>query len=204
MPSAYARCEGEILIIGNAHLERRLAARADTPCVTLSFVNKDTGRDFIRPGSREFSLSANGRAMTTHDFVYERAEVHEGDPTEAVVCLRTKTAEAVTTNVQVLALEMHYQVYSAHPVLRKWLVVRNHSPEMVTLSDLDWEDLNMLVDTPASAEVWTDYFTRREKAAAVTMDDCAILVNDAEHGEGFILATEAPGPLKRLEAYAQP
>lgn len=215
MPSAYARCQGEVLIIGNARLERRLATRADAPCVTISLVNKETGRDYIRPGSREFSLSANGQAMTGHDFVFERVEVHEGDPTEAIVYLRTKpicsddfsrpkTAEAVTTNAQILALELHYQVYSAHPVLRKWLVVRNQGTGMVTLSDLDWEDLNLLADTPASAQVWTDYFTRREKAAAVTMDDCAILVNDAEHGEGFILATEAPGPLKRLDAYAQP
>lgn len=84
MPSAYARCEGEVLIIGNAYLERRLAARADAPCVTISFVNKETGRDYIRPGSREFSLSANGRAMTTRDFMYQCAEVNEGDPTEAI------------------------------------------------------------------------------------------------------------------------
>lgn len=195
--SAYARCESETLVIGNAYLERRLAARAGAPCVTISFVNKETGRDYIRPGSREFSLSANGRAMTTHDFVFERVEVHESDPTEAIVHLCTKSPP-------LLALELHYQVYSTHPVLRKWLVVRNHSPEMIALSDLDWEDLNLLVDTSASAEVWTDYFTRRGKAVAVTMDDCALLVNDAEHGEGFILATEAPGPLKRLEAYAQP
>jgi hypothetical protein len=195
--SAFARYEGETLIIGNAYLERRLAARADAPCVTISFVNKETGRDYLRPGSREFSLSANGRAMTTRDFVYQRAEIHEGDPTEAIVHLRT-------TSPPLLTLELHYQVYSAHPVVRKWLVVRNHGTETVTLSDLDWEDLNLLVDTPASAEVWTDYFTRREKAVAVTMDDCALLVNDNEHGEGFILATEAPGPLKRLESYAQP
>jgi len=215
MPSAYARYEGQTLVIGNAYLERRLAARAAAPCVTISFVNKETGRDYIRPGSREFSLSANGRAMTTRDFVFERAEVHEGDPTEAIVHLRLKPLLPLSVSPPPpLSIELHYQVYSAHPVLRKWLVVRRDltgfenlsglPTEMITLSDLDWEDLNLLVDTPASAEVWTDYFTRREKAAAVTMDDCALLVNDAEHGEGFILATEAPGPLKRLEAYAQP
>jgi alpha-galactosidase len=36
------------------------------------------------------------------------------------------------------------------------------------------------------------------------MDDCALLVNDTEGAEGFIVASEAPGPLKRIEVYSAP
>lgn len=192
----YARWERETLVIGNNHLERCLTARAGEPCLTWSFVNKETGRNYSRPQSREFCLTANGRQMTGHDFVVTHVAIHPGDPVEAIVYL--------SADQPAMAVELHYQVYSTYPVMRKWLLIRNRGAELLVISDLDWEDLHLLVDTPASAEVWVDYFTRREKAAAITMDDCALLVNDPWRGEGFILANEAPGPLKRLEVYAQP
>ncbi len=173
-----------------------MVAQPEEPCVTVSFVNKKTGREYSRPGSHEFSLSINGRMTTADDFALKRVELHEGEPLEAVAILGS--------DAYPLTLELHYQVYSAYPVVRKWMVVKNRSAEMITLADLDWEDVNLLVDTAESAEVWVDYLTRRDKAVVVTMDDCVLLVNDAVHEEGFIVATEAPGPLKRLEAYAQP
>jgi alpha-galactosidase len=196
MCSAYARAEANKLIVGNRYLERQMVTQAGETYVTISFVNKETGLDYSRPGSREFSLSANGRMMTANDFAFTRVELREADPMHAVALL--------DSDAYALTLELHYQVYSNHPVLRKWMVVKNRGKEMITLADLDWEDLNLLVDTAASAEVWADYLTRREKSVAVTMDDCVLLVNDTEHHEGFIVATEAPGPLKRLEVYARP
>ncbi len=173
-----------------------MVAQPEEPCVTVSFVNKKTGREYSRPGSHEFSLSINGRMTTADDFALKRVELHEGEPLEAVAILGS--------DAYPLTLELHYQVYSAYPVVRKWMVVKNRSAEMITLADLDWEDVNLLVDTAESAEVWADYLTRRDKAVVVSMDDCVLLVNDAVHEEGFIVATEAPGPLKRLEVYARP
>ena len=196
MFSAYARSEANRLIIGNQYLERRMVTQGGEPCVTISFVNKETGVDYARPGSREFTLSVDGRVITANDTAFKSVELREGDPVEAVVSLES--------DVHALTIELHYLVYSGHPVLRKWMIVRNRGKEMLTIADLDWEDVNLVVDTAATAEVWADYLTRREKSVSVTMDDCVLLVNDIEHHEGFIVATEAPGPLKRLEVYAQP
>ncbi len=192
---AYVRCELGAMVMGNTWLERRLITRAGEPCVTESFTNQQSRREYLRPASHEFSLSANGQAMTAQQFLYVHSEVREGEPVEAVIHLGS--------SMPALTLELHFQIYSAHPVIRKWMVIKNLGTELMTLSDLDWEDLNLLIDTPATAEVWVDYFTRREKAVVGTMDDCALLVNDTLHQEGFIIASEAPGPLKRLEAYAQ-
>jgi alpha-galactosidase len=196
MSSAYARCEANKLVIGNQYLERQMVTQGSPGCVTVSFVNKRTGREYSRPGSREFSLSINGRMVTAKDFSFTRVELREGEPLEAVAFL--------DSDLYGLTLELFYQVYSAHPVVRKWMVIKNRSAGMITIADLDWEDVNLLVDTAASAEVWADYLTRREKAVVVTMNDCVLLVDDAAHEEGFIVATEAPGPLKRLEVYAEP
>jgi alpha-galactosidase len=193
---AYTRLEGSRLIIGSPYLERRLVTQAGVACVTSSFINKETGREYSRPGSREFSLSVDGHVVTSHDLAFVQVNLKQVNPTGAVVLLRSDEL-AVT-------IELHYQVYSEHPVLRKWMVVKNISEKPITLADLDWEDVNLLVDTASSAEVWAEYMTRREKSVVVTMDDCALLVDDTLHHEGFIVATEAPGPLKRLEVYAQP
>ncbi len=196
MKSPYARHDHETIILGNDWLERRIAARTGEPSRTVSFVNKRTGRDYARLHSCEFSFAWDGRETDAGDFSFARAKVKQGDPIHAILFLHG--------NDSLPDLEMHFQVFADHPVLRKWLVIMNRSERMVTLSDLNWEDLHLLVDTPASVDVWTDYFTRREKSVSLTMDECALLVNDREHHEGFIVATEAPGPLKRIEAYAQP
>lgn len=193
---AYARSEENRLVVGNRYLERQMVTRVGERCVTISFMNKETGREYSRQGSREFSLSINGRTITAHDLAFVNINCGEGDPAEAIVSLGS--------DMEGISLELHYQVFSNHPVVRKWMVVKNQGSATMTLSDLDWEDINLLVDTPATAEVWADYLTRREKSVTVTMDDCLVLVNDTIHHEGFVFATEAPGPLKRLQVYALP
>lgn len=195
-PEAYARLEDGVLAIGNDRLERRLDARAGLPCVTTALVNKQTGRDYQRVPAREFSFSVDGGLVRGADFLVEGTELRtSADPVEAVVRVR-----AIALPLEV---ELHYELYAEHPVVRKWLVITNRDVAPLIIADLDWEDLDLLVDTAASAEVWVDYFTRREKAAVVNMDDCALLVYDRSRGEGFIVASEAPGPLKRIAVYAR-
>lgn len=185
----------DALILGNVSLERRFRAVPGQPCVTTAFVNRLSGRDYLRPGGREFAFALDGRPLSGLDFALERTDLQLA-PDRAVAVAHLAGPR--------LSVEMHLVVYARHPVVRKWLVVTNRGDRNVSLTDFEWEELYLLVDTPASAEVWADYFTRREKAVTVTMDDCALLINDPAHAQGFILASEAPGPLKRLEAYAQP
>lgn len=192
---AFARREASVVILGNRWIERKFAARVGEPFLTVSFVNQLSSRDYSRPGGREFCFSVDGRTVSGADFnLVKVVDLRKDSSIETIANLRGAS----------LAVELHARVYADHPVIRKWLVIENRSKRVVHLTDLDWEDFNLLVDTPATAEVWSDYFTRREKSVSVTMDDCALLVNDTAHGEGFIVATEAPGPLKRLEVYAQP
>lgn len=186
----------DMLTISNAWLKRQFTTREGEQCVTVSFVNRLSGRDYARPGSREFSFIANDRVMPAHDFAFIDVDVNDGDPAEIIIQLVSRD--------RTLQVEMHFLIYARHPVIRKWLVIENTSTELIRLTDLAWEDVNLRVDSPANAEVWTDYFTRREKSAISTMDDCALLVNDTQHHEGFIIASEAPGPMRRMEVYAQP
>ena len=195
MTGSFAYLSNGVLTLGNVSLQRRFAAAPGQPFITTTFTNRLTGRDYFRPGGREFAFAVDGQPFAGLDFTFERADLSTApDRAEAVV----------HAGGAFLAIELHFIVYADHPVIRKWLVVTNRGERTVTLTDFEWEDVHLLVDTPATAEVWADYFTRREKSVAATMDDCALLINDPAHAEGFILATEAPGPLKRLEAYASP
>ncbi len=193
--AAYARRDADAMIIGNRWVERRFAAQVGEPFLTSAFVNKISQRDYSRPGGREFCFSVDGRAVSGMDFAFEQIDVREASRAVEVKTRLVGTA---------LTVELHAVVYADHPVIRKWLVIENRGDRLIHIADLDWEEINLLVDSPATAEVWADYFTRREKSVSVTMDDCALLVNDTAHAEGFIVATEAPGPMKRLDVYAQP
>ncbi len=193
--AAYARRDTGSVALGNRFLERRFSARVGAPFLTAGFLNKLSSREYWRAGAREFRFSVDGRELSGAAFALERIEVREQT---GAVELRAHLRGAP------LAVELHAVVYADHPVVRKWLVIENRGDALIHLTDLDWEEVNLLVDTPATADVWSDYFTRRDKSVVVTMDDCALLVNDTAHHEGFIVATEAPGPLKRLDVYAQP
>ncbi len=186
-----------LLVLSNSWLERRWTARVGEPFRTIAFINRKTGKDYARPGSREFSFAVNGRMVSAKDFVLQDFNLRK-----VLNLAKVETVVHLESAPLALELELHAETYEDHPVIRKWLVIRNRGAETVVITHLDWEVIDLLVDTPVTAEVWVDYMTRREKSAIVTMDDCVFLVNDPTHREGFIVATEAPGPLKRLEAYA--
>ena len=193
---AYARISEDVLAIGNEWLERRVAARAAEPSGTIALVNKRTGRDYARAGSRELSFAVDGTAIDGSDLTVTSATARtDTDPVEGIVALRSGSPR--------LDVTVHFLCYADHPVVRKRVVITNRDSLALTLTDLAWEDLELLVDDAAPAEVWSDHFTRRDRSMVVSMDECALLVNDPARGEGFILASEAPGPLKRLEAYAR-
>jgi alpha-galactosidase len=196
--TAYVRRDKDSLAIGNRWVERGFTARAGEPFITSTFLNKISNRNYYRAGGREFCFSVDGHEITGKDFVLEYVE------TPQVSNLRRESAIELKAHLgaSTLAVELHLLVYADHPVIRKWLVIENRGDQTISLTDLDWEDVHLLVNTHATAQVWMDYLTRREKSVAVTMDDCVLLVNDTHHQEGFIIATEAPGPLKRLEVYA--
>ena len=193
--AAYAHHDGNRLVIGNRWVERGFTAHPGEPFITRSFINKLSQRNYYRAGGREFCFAVDGQETSGTDFALDRIEIDNAhDPIRVVAWLSNAT----------LSVQVHWLCYTHHPVIRKWLVIENRSDQTRHLTDLEWEDVHLLVDTPASAEVWADYFTRRDKSVIVTMDDCALLVNDIKHREGFIIATEAPGPLKRMDVYGQP
>ena len=114
MVDASAVWKNDLLVMRNPWLERGFRARVGEPFRTTTLVNRQTGHDYCRPGSREFAFSVNGQVMTADDFILRRVEIREGDPLETIAFLQAGA----------LTVELHFQDYRKHPVLRKWLAIR--------------------------------------------------------------------------------
>jgi len=132
---SFAHLSNGVLTLGNDSLQRRFAAAPGQPFITTTFANRLTGR--------EFAFAVDGQPFAGLDFTFERADLSTApDRAEAVV----------HAGGAFLAIELHFIVYADHPVIRKWLVVTNCGERTVTLTDFEWEDVHLLVDTPAAAE----------------------------------------------------
>src|SRR5512146_2409693 len=115
MADALAVWQNDMLVMRNHWLERGFRARVGEPFRTTTFVNRQSGKDYCRPDTREFAFAVNGQMVTAGDFLLQRVEIWQGDPVEAVAFLQAGA----------LAVDIHLQVYRNHPVLRKWITIRN-------------------------------------------------------------------------------
>ena len=184
--------EKDVLVLENEHLRRSFKIGLDGRFRTIELVDQKSGSNLISQPGPEFELSANGDVLTADSFRYVGYRT-AGDVgrKELIVELEAKG----------LCVSLHYEIYADHPLVRKWLTVTNRERKRTVLTDFAWEKLNLRVSEGREEEVWSYYFTRRGRMAVVNMDDCAIVVDDPKLRRGFILASEAPGCMKRFEIY---
>lgn len=167
--AAYAGEENGVLVIGSSLIERRVKARVGASCRTVALLNKLTKRNYQRAPARELAFSVDGRPYGADDLrVVDVQGDSATDPVTATVRLRAIGMP--------LELDLRYAIHRAHSVVRKDLVFTNRGDALLTISNLDWADLELLIDTHASAAVWVDHFTRRAKSTAVSMERAAVLV----------------------------
>ncbi len=101
-----------------------------------------------------------------------------------------------------LHVELVFDVYRDYPVIRKRIRVRNQFPDPLRLQYMTWEDLRLASGEGRS--VCHQYFTRNSLEAADNMDESAMGVVWPELDAGILVATEAPGSMKRLELFREP
>ena len=97
-------------------------------------------------------------------------------------------------------MTVHYVVYEGHPVIRKWIEIKNESSGPIALSHMAFEAVNLAPAAPADLQVSAYYgLEPRELFFTGRVDDPAITVRNSRSGEGYIVMNEAPGYLKRTE-----
>ncbi len=203
--SAYARpgTDPKSWAIGNDLVERVIRFDPNTGLRTTSWRNKQTGTEFmnhvpqVAATGGEFAFAAGGKqyvggAHGTFDFVSDSIVDAAPRGKELRILLRSHD--------QRLTVTVHYVVYEGHPVIRKWIEIKNESSGPIALSHMAFEAVNLAPAAPADLQVSAYYgLEPRELFFTGRVDDPAITVRNSRSGEGYIVMNEAPGYLKRTE-----
>ncbi len=186
--------------VGNAFVERRVAFDSQAGLSTVSWVHKVTGTDFTKRAAAagqladEFSFQAGTTSFTGKSgFELAGSEVLTLDGGKALkVRLRHPTAG--------LEVSVVYAVYDEHPVIRKWIAVRNSGAQAVVLKRFCFESISAGAGVPAELQLFAGYGTvPREIFFTGRVSDTALVSRNSRTGEGLVVLNEAPGYLKRTE-----
>ncbi len=195
---------GRAWTLANGLVEREVRFEPDKGLATTSWRLLVTGTDFMEPAREgrgrgtEFSFTADGREFhgAGGSFDFLGAEVEAIEPAGKVLRVSLQARE------QKLRVRIQYAVYDGHPVVRKWIEIRNLADAPVTLTHLIFEELNLSPAAPADLHLWAYYAVQpRELFITGRVDDAAILERNARTGEGLCLMNEARGWLKRTETH---
>jgi alpha-galactosidase len=188
--------------IGNGFLERTVEFSPARGLYTDTFRHKVSGTDFLMrdPSGNhtgaEFSFQVDSEDFTgaSSRFTLAGSQVSDLPPAGKVLEIMLNARE------KPLGVSVFYAVYSGHPVLRKWLAIRNRGSQPITLSHLVFETLN-LMSAPTNEQILRVYYGVQPREIFFTgrVDDCAILQMNPQTQEGYIVMNASPGWMKRTE-----
>jgi alpha-galactosidase len=207
---AYVRTEAEgetkSWSIGNGLVERTLNFSPARGLFTETFRHKVSGRDFLMKDhsgihtGAEFTFQADSENFSgatggpSAHFTLTGFQTKDLQPSGKLLEIALKGRE------KPLDVSVFYAVYAGHPVVRKWLSIRNSGSHTITLSHLVFEALD-LMSGPPDEEVLRAFYGVQPREIFFTgrVEDAAILQMNPQTQEGFILMNEAPGWMKRTE-----
>ena len=207
---AYVRAEAtgekKSWAIGNGLVERTLKFSPERGLRTATFQHKVSGTDFLmkdRSGTHagaEFTFQVDSENVSgatggpNAHFTLAGSHVTDLPPLGKVLEILLKGRG------KPLDVSVFYAVYAGHPVVRKWLAIRNSGGETIKLSHLVFEALNLMSGPPDEEILWAFYGVHpREIFFTGRVEDAAILQMNPRTGEGFVVMNEAPGWMKRTE-----
>ncbi|MGF7080120.1 glycoside hydrolase family 36 protein [Mucilaginibacter sp. UYCu711] len=192
-----------LIVLKNKFLERKFTV-TDGRFYTSSYKNLPTGNDYSRDGSEEFYFTVNKQGVsrpadnTAFDYVRNTLTTI-GVVQQLTVFLKGK-AGGVAENID---LKLVYDLYDDFPVVRKQLIVTNHTNQSIAIADLEVERLNLVPLNSQYTDIYSNYGTHLTwRPYKGNHQDAAIYVYNTFKKEGFILGNESPSILKRTEVYA--
>jgi alpha-galactosidase len=192
--------------IGNGLIERTLGFSPARGLYTATFQHKVSGTDFLMKDKSEihsgpeFTFQADSENFSgatggpSAHFTLAGSHVSDLQPSGKLLEIALKGRE------KPLDVSVFYAVYAGHPVVRKWLAIRNSGSETIRLSHLVFEALNLISAAPDEDILRAFYGVHpRETFFTGRVEDAAILQMNPRTQEGFIVMNEAPGWMKRTE-----
>jgi alpha-galactosidase len=206
--SAFVRtnAEGKSWTVGNNLVERGIRFDPKVGLYTGSWRHKVTGKDFLKQSSTRTRLGAEFSFQADHtqlagamqgpstDFDWVGAETREIAPDGKLLEVKLRSKN------QPLEVSAFYAVYSGHPVIRKWIAITNRGGQVIRLSHLVFEAVNLQAAAPSDQIISAYYGVQpREIFFTGRAEDAAVTAVDPRTREGFLVMNEAPGWMKRTE-----
>ena len=199
-------CSAQIsdtITLKNKFLERKFIVESNL-FYTISFKNLLSGKDYCRSGSEEFFFTIGEQDVSgvekyaAFDFVKKTLNETRNGEQHLSVFLEGRKG----TKAENIGLELIYQLYDELPVIRKQLVMTNHSSKPIAITNLEVERLNLEPITQQQTDLYTNYGSHLDwRPYKSNHHDAAIMVWHTYEKEGFILGNEAPSVLKRTEVF---
>ena len=185
IPNVYIQYESRsnMFWIGNELIERRVLINPEKKLVyTAAFINKLSGRNYIKSISEEVSFRANGVKLSglTRDFQFVD---YESGGLGGVQTLEINF-RVIQKEIGVLKVKLVYEVFSKMPLIRKWIEIENLGGSSVKIDSIQMESLN-LVPGSGYVEIYDH-------------DSLSPIMFNSQLIEGFRVGNETPGVMKHI------
>ena len=173
--------------IGNELIERRISINTERNFIyTAAFINKLSGRNYVRSLGEEFSFEANNVRLSgvSGDFEYVDHEISGAGGIKTLVI----SLQATREEIGILRVKLVYMIYSGMPIIRKWIEITNPGGSIVKIDSVQVEMLKPLPGLIYNLEVYAG-------SISPTIFDTRLM-------EGYIVGNEAPGVTKYSDLYS--
>ena len=168
---------------------------------TVSYRDLISNSEYSDSSSKEFSFSINNKEVTGngHFFAYTGYITENISPADQLIKVSLKGTQPITAGISVTLL---YYVYNDLPVIRKGIEIKNSSGKEIALTNLDVENLDLMIVSQYMTEIYSNYGTNLQRIPYKgDYYDPALLVWSVDQQAGFILGNEAPSVLKKTNVH---
>jgi hypothetical protein len=192
LPNVYVQYDSRtnIFRIGNELIERQILVNKEKNMVyTVAFINKLSGRNYIKSLGEEFSFRANETKISgvTGDLKF----IDYTTPGYGGVETLELNFQLIQQNTGILNIKLFYEAFSNMPVIRKWVEIENPGGSSIKIDSIQMESLNMVPGSGYDVEVYDKPDSSKNIAQSLSP-----IVFNTNLIEGFRVANETPGLLK--------
>ena len=203
----YDAAKKTFLLRNNLFKREILADEKHHNFYTIVFKDSLSDYNYIVSGSQEFYFKLNGSDVSgnTGHWDYTEHIIYEGKNNAKILTVTLKgLRQSITEN---LILNIHYEIYPDMPVVRKWMVIKNTRDKEIKITDLEWENLKMMMTLPewrpgfsCMSQVYAHYGqTMFHPPYKGSSEDPALLVFKDDVQRGYILGNESPAIQKHID-----
>lgn len=192
--------KNDVLTIRNSFFERKFSFDKKG-FHTVSYRDQLTNSEYSDSLSKEFSFLINNKEVTGNGYYFAYNGYTSENISESSQLIRV-SLKGQGPSLSGIDVTLLYWVYNDLPTIRKGIEIKNNSGKEITITNLDVENLNLMVVSQYMTEIYSNYGTNLQRIPYKgDYYDPALLVWSVDRLAGFILGNEAPSVLKKTSVH---